>query len=498
MNVTLYANVPLDRAHQRFFATSTLDVDRNTFLHDYIVEELKSLSRFWKNGDNYVDLVGNEQSFIGVNYMKVEDNFDYFLFVTDRARQDNNVIRLYVEVDDFQTYLMQAPGRRGAVSGTLLMSNTTLFDNDSIDKHLIISPAGVRFETQEREPLTYDKITAGWFKSDLSEVLEINPSQYPQVEAYVILIAATSQDRPSVYIVDDTFNSPDYAIRYLNWISEELLRMLSPLKPLHGYVVPKLFAYSFPHNGSPITVNVGPNLEQYELYETVGSTIIEGDFGDLSPEYAHYIGTFGNRITLEYGLNPSFFRISTSTEIAQLKITLEAGNQMIDLTDDFTIPVSYSAASEYYANRGISTFTKTLASVLALVGGAASGNAVIAAGGAATLAGEAATAIDLARQPAIVVGNTTPCFNLRHFGSISLWSNEARNSEDILATIAEQGYKYPLTWLDLDFSTALQYGEAGTRYYKFADVKEITGSMPQDARESVRNMFMIGIYITYE
>lgn len=495
MIVKLYKNVPLDPLHQRFFRTDTA---RWNFLNAYLFKSYTQITHFWSNENRYIDVALAEKQAFGVNYLYISANMEYYAFVTGYAANSDGTTRLYFDVDAFQTYALQyVDGDRPIISGNLLVSNTALFGvgDANIEKRLIVTPRGARPDTLQFFPELNTTVT---YATGLGGA--IPSSNYSLINQYAVLIPAVKVDAPTLFMCATTFAANNItgainAAREIAYAIRSAGGMFNSYKPLGAYVVPALYVKGFGFVAGGATETVAG----YTLNAVYGFTEITGEFQHtLNADCVYQIGTYNTRSEIDYGIYAKKYKVVCSGEFSELKITLEVAGQIVDISNDFLLPISYSYSADYNARTNFAQWANLITLGFTGAMSAAGNSAKGLAGVFNTSLGEAASGFDRGRQPAICVGNSTPMLQmLRYTGHVCLWKYSAQNADEVTAAINKQGYKYPLTELAIDFDAALNSTENGTKFYKFADVTSVTGDMPENARAVLREAFLNGIYITY-
>lgn len=541
--VNVYAGVPFNNKYKDvlFVSHETL----TTYLSQFEIGQSVTSNRFEIIDETQaiIDLT-NDFECMNANYCKVhrkimpetnEDVYEYdsYYFVT-RARQiATNVIRLYLELDVFQTQFNK-------------YDYNVNMQEELPEKIPQIKNSIITMTTDEQE-LT----KAGHFYSNVEkEMFNANITYTPFIDAgneCFVLIKYIEENggTESVAILTRTHTqgvSPD---------PQRFYRLFSNDKTTSDYVLFSEFAetltnskkiYDESNNAFNISIlgiyflpityisSVFSNIENnsYKIFvkDNASATFyyILQSFSGLNFEHIiektlspkantqMAVGTLENSILLEYNGNSYNVKLRICMN-NDFNVRLEANNKIIDVTKSFELSLLASEYGSYMQQNANGFAIKNVSKAVLSLAGVASGNPLSLLTATQTLsefATEYGKIADLKKQPPKIEVDASSGTGMALMRCIGVFENIPINKNDIDVSIKYYGYRLEnLTSKNFYYqeepiyeripgSNPPQYEliQHNFDYYQFSNV-QVIGELPQTFQTQIETMLLSGVRVWY-
>ena len=546
--VNVYAGVPFNNKYK-----DVLFVSRDTlasYLSQFEIGQSVSSNRFEIIDDTQaiIDLT-NDFECMNANYCKVhrkimpetnEDVYEYdsYYFVT-RARQiATNVIRLYLELDVFQTQFNkydynvnmqeELPVKIPQIKKSII-NMTTDREMLSIADHYYSPLPFEKFnQLTTYKPFDVNNISNKNFFLAFKYIEENGGT-----ENVAILTRyhsnGTSPDAQQIYNIFDelTGTSTDY-IRFSEII--DILRNTLKIYDtsnnafnitlLGFYMIPMNYIKSplfttIEQNTTELRIKKNVNDNSYWICRTFGGKSFEINYETTvspTPYKQTFVGSLTKNIPLEYNAKP--YKVSLKFNFNNdFIVRLEADNQIIDVTDAFELSLTNSDYGAYMQQNANGFAIKNISKAVLSLVGVASGNPISLLTATQTVsdfATEFGKIADLKKQPPKIETNASSGTGMSTFICVGIIENIPVNVGDITDAIKYTGYSMSSlqdkvfhymeepVYERIPGSSPPQYelAQYNFNYYKFANV-QVVGELPQNFQSQIEQMFLNGIRIWY-
>lgn len=519
ITINVYSGVPFNSKYQNvlFVSRETLA----TYLAQFEIGQTITANRFEIVDETQaiIDLT-NDFECMNANYCKVhrkiipetnEDIYEYdsYYFVT-RARQiATNVIRLYLELDVFQTYfnkydyqakmpvIPEIKKSRCVVSTDFpnLVERTSILDATHFNNYELVKPLFPQTNVQYKtvRAILHFTTTTGEFTAVSKNDFGLYPAKTPIPNLGSLIT--------SIYSAQEFF----------------VLGNLQKITVLDFYLVPNEFlaggdfsTFSTGYYKYKNALGQDSNMEFFVSTAITSGVSTEIPIVEVSntktytPEIykCTSVGTFTKRIDLPYNSKSYHIRINCCFN-NKFQIFMYANNQMLEITDEFTYNILKSDYAQFLQQNKATQAIKQISDVITLVGLAASaftGNKFSvpsALSKVENVAGEVGAMIDLKNQPLKVNGNSNCATNIQAYNGIGIFENTPENAQEIVNTEKYFGYKMncledkKFEYENLTENSTIRHN---FNFYQFTNV-EIVGKLPENFKSRIEQMFLDGIRI---
>ena len=516
ITINVYSGVPFDNKYE-----NVLFVDSDNlaeFLSHYEIGSNVTSNRFEIIDDTQaiVDLT-NDFECMNANYCKVhrkimpetnEDTYEYdaYYFVT-RARQiATNVIRLYLELDVFQTQFNKYDYQNSTEEiPEIKKSNVVVStDFDTVPEKMLVDVMQNYNDSYSVTPLwttqgnTKKVVPVFKFTDTSGEYCAIGQNSchiYDNTsDAYPYDINTLLS---SIYAKQQFYNSGgqprDINITSLYLIPEELMQNFDVSNLSTNY-----YRYNTPDGHTNINFYITQSLVSVETRFKYNYKMI-----DVPQGYKTTIGTFTHQIELNYNKKQYTFgvRIIASNTF---QILMQCNNEIVDVTQDFEYTMLESDyakfMNEHQSGLAIKGITNAL-NLISGVAGLATGNpasALTLSNTITNIGSQYAEYADLQNKPLKIQVESNFSWNLYNINGFGLFTWKASNYDEIIKNTKYFGYRmYYLTDKTFEYiDRPIQNVRYNFNYYKFSNVN-IVGKIPLNFKEQIENMFLRGIRIWY-
>ena len=545
--VNVYAGVPFNNKYK-----DVLFVSRDTlasYLSQFEIGQSVSSNRFEIIDDTQaiIDLT-NDFECMNANYCKVhrkimpETNenvyeYDSYYFVT-RARQiATNVIRLYLELDVFQTQfnkydynvsMDELPTKIPKIKKSII-NMTTDSDMLSIADHYYSPLPFEKFnQLTTYKPFDVNNMSNKKFFLAFKYIEENGGT-----ENIAILTRyhsdGTSSDVQQIYnIFDDlTETSTDYIL--FNEVVDTLRDTLKiydiannsfNVTLLGFYMIPINYINSslfttIEQNTIELRIKRNVSDKSYWICRTFGGKSFEINYETLispTPYKQTFVGSLTKNIPLEYNAKP--YKVSLKFNFNNdFIVRLEADNQIIDVTDAFELSLTNSDYGAFMQQNENGFAIKNISKAVLSLAGVASGNPLSLLTATQTVsdfATEFGKIADLKKQPPKIESNASSGTGMSTLICVGIIENIPVNVDDITEAIKYTGYSMS-SLQDKNFyyheepvyekipgsiPPEYQLVQHNFDYYKFANV-QVVGELPQNFQTQIEQMFLNGIRVWY-
>ena len=544
--VNVYAGVPFNNKYK-----DVLFVSRDTltsYLSQFEIGQSVSSNRFEIIDDTQaiIDLT-NDFECMNANYCKVhrkimpetnEDVYEYdsYYFVT-RARQiATNVIRLYLELDVFQTqfnkydYNDADPQSKIPQIKNSIVNITTDNDMLSIAKHYyspipfekfnqltVYKPFDVNFLTNKNFYLAFKYIEENGGTESVAILTRFhsNTSEIDEQQMFDIFddLAGTSS---SSLLFNEIVNTLRDTLKLYDKLNNAFnITLLGFYMIPINYIKPELFS-TIEQNAIELKIKKNPNETSYWSCRTFDGKSFQINYETTispTPYKQTFVGSLSKNIPLEYNANP--YKISLKFNFNNdFIVRLEANNQIIDVTDAFELSLTNSDYGAYMQQNENGYGIKNISKAVLSLAGVASGNPISLLTATQTVsdfATEFGKIADLKKQPPKIESKASSGTGMSTFICVGIIENTPVNVDDITDAIKYTGYsmsslqnkifyykeqpsleKIPGT----DTHPVYEMVQHNFDYYKFSNI-QIVGEIPQNFQSQIEQMFLNGIRIWY-
>ena len=509
IKVDIYSGVPFNTKYQ-----NVLFVDKQTrdlFLSQYSVGNEITVGRFDIINDNQAIIdISNDYGTMSVNYIKVHKTlrpetsnstfeYDMYYFVDHTLQIATNAVRLFLDLDIFQTYFVKYNYQTETYEIPQIKNSRCEISTDfaPTEKMTVLDPTNFDGYADMNELFAkvqnYNRVHAViHFTSTNGEYTAISKyamAMYPATSSYpydLKTFLSTIYSKQKFYF-DSSLQDINAINVYL--IPDEMISSATFDNFSTGY-------YSYTLGGNQIHA-------EYYVSSNLGIPAYEYNANKLySPKITKQcsIGTLNHQIDVpyiskEYSINVKFIFGNT------FQCFLSTNNQIIEITNDFEYTLLESAYAEYMqshtnglAIKNISNAINMISSITGLVKGSA-GSIVSLTQTMSNIAGEYASIIDLQNQPLKINATTSTMTNILCYNGIGIFENQPSNKLEIEKTEKYFGYKMNfLTSKTFSFMSA--NSNKNFDYYKFSNV-EITGKLQESFKTRFEQMFLNGVRFWY-
>lgn len=497
MNVKLYA-IPWICERENFAASS--NTAREDFLHQYFREEFNNPSKIFSPPDELkIQDVGFLWYSTTITYAAVTDgqsSFTWYLFITGIRRTTNNIIKFDYRIDYFQTFFEF--NRDTKLRGNIIQTTGTSFANYA--KYLPVEPKECVLKT----------------------IKKYNPNAE---ELYIAVLNFKCEKDTISVIINNVLLNQNYtgfkmqyneaALSLNNAAYSTQFKLLSESGSVvstenceikNAFIFPAYFLNKLPNEGVPNCVLTNQTRD-IKAIKITGSTFFESF--TISPYFledykqSNYVikyGTANFQNILPVSRYDNFYiKISIYTTQNNIIINALFGDEIIDITSDFSFETIYSQSAKYeqdgvlidsiaIAGKAISTLTGASTSL-------ATGNIADASigisGGIVGITGGLQSISNKLHSPVEIRGSGNGAVNLPLTGGFAFFIYEPVNAPEITNEIEKHGY-YINVYIEMPAEQLLSFNEFF--YIRYSDII-ITGYMPLEARERVQNIFLNGLYL---
>ena len=165
----------------------------------------------------------------------------------------------------------------------------------------------------------------------------------------------------------------------------------------------------------------------------------------------------------------------------------------IDITEDLSVPVQYSAAAQYFAQKGISTALSMLGNIAAIGGSVATGNPLGAMQGAPSIVSQAVNMAEIRKTRGVTVsgGDFDNIYDASDGNIFGTWQTVAGAGAD---AVNEYGILLNYIQPDNDVSDVIFDAINYDGMFVAGDIPIVFGC-PHDAVDAIRTAFSSGIKI---
>lgn len=517
ITVNVYAGVPFNNKYKDvlFVTRETLA----TYLAQFEIGQTIIANRFEiiDDAQAVIDLTNNFEC-MNANYCKVhrtimpESNenvyeFDSYYFV-NRARQiATNVIRLYLELDVFQTQFNKYDFQKKAYeipkirNSRCILSNSKNYDFDKIEERMSLTPLSMATNADYSAVPIWKKtgtLTEAYaimhYVSKSGEFVAISKNTMALYENSTnVFPYSLSTLINSIYSKDKFFvNDQETAITVLNLY-------LIPKEYLDGFDHTNLRTGAF-HYTDPLNHHV--QAEYWVTENVFGVPEVKIQYMSTTINFDKYdhasVGTYTHQIDLENNTQPYWVGVRM-VFASDFQMLLIANKQIIDVAQDFEYSVFESELGAYIANNKNGLAIKGVSNALNMVSagvGIAQGNptALLGIGKSITsFAGDLAEFADLGNKPLKLLTESNLHANLYLLNGIGIFKWHASNKNEIQKNAKYYGDKIDYL-ANIDFIHRAD--NTNFEYFQFANV-EIIGKVPQTFMSQIEQMFLTGVRIWY-
>lgn len=518
LEITFYKGVPFNNKYENVLFVD--NVSRETFLNNYKVgQPIVTQKRFEiiNETEAFFDITNNYDCF-ECNYMKVHSILapetsltvterDTFYFVNSVRQITTNTVRLYIEIDVFQTFFNKYDYQNQIqvipeVKKSRCMTST---DFASAERNAVID-CNLSNQNETRNSL-YEQENANYKQVYGVMHFTTQDGEYTAITKYAMALYPASTSFPnglstlisSIYssqqfYINGTFQNIEVLNLYL--IPYEMLKTATFTEFATGYYKYTLggndvYANFYVSTSSDVTKDVP--FVNHSIFKTVTPKI----------ERLTSVGTFTKRIELPY--NDKSYTINIIFNFSNnFQCFMNANGQTIEFTDDFELNILQSQYAEYLQQHQNGLAIKTIANVLNLgtsIFGLSKGSGGSIVGLTNTItgtAGEIASLVDLKHQPLKVQGNSNCATNIRSYNGFAIFETRASNTTEIQQAEKYLGYKmnYLTDKTFVYIPNAISNVQYNFDYYKFSNI-EIVGEFAETYKSRIEQMFLNGIRLWY-
>lgn len=510
ITVNVYAGVPFNTKYQ-----NVLFVDKQTrdlFLHDYEIGTEITVGRFDIVNDNQAIIdISNEYGTMSVNYIKVHKTlrpessnsvfeYDLFYFVDHTQQLATNAVRLFLDLDIFQTYFVKYNYQTQSYEIPQLKNSRCEISTDfsPYEKQSVLDPTLFdRYpDISELFPKDNDYI-------NVRAVLHFTSSEgeFVAISQYAMALYPTTNPFPYDFntLLSSIYNSQQFYFsnRYQDidiinvyLIPNEMIKNASFSNFSTGF-----YKYNIP--------NIGDITTDFYVSQNIGKPAYVYDISKIyTPNIKKLcsVGTFSNQIELpyssqDYGILIKFIFSNNFSAF------LFANNQTIEITNEFEYTLLYSQYAEYLQNHRNGLAIKNISNAInmfASIGGISKGTPGSIVSMTQTLtnvSSEYASIIDLKNQPLKINGLSNISTNLLNYNGIGIFENQTLNGDEIEKTEKYFGHK-------MNYLTSKTFvfmpvnSNKNFDYYKFSNV-EIVGKLQESFKTRFEQMFLNGVRFWY-
>ena len=538
ITVNVYAGVPFNNKYK-----DVLFVSRETltsYLSQFEIGQTIIANRFEIIDETQaiIDLT-NDFECMNANYCKVhrkimpetnEDVYEYdsYYFVTRGRQIATNVIRLYLELDVFQTQFnkydynvdmkKETPTKIPEIKKSIV-NMTTDREILSLAKHYYSPMPFEKFnQLTTYRPFDVNSLSNKNFYLVI-KYIEENAG----IESVAILTKfhANITDPPLTFNIfeDLTEHSTDY-IKFnevVNILRDTLkiydtsnnafnITLLGFYMIPENYINSQMFA-SIEHNTSSFRIKMHPNDESYWVCRSFNAKSFEINYETTispTPYMQTFVGSLTKNIPLEYNSKP--YHVSLKFNFNNdFIVRLEADNQIIDVTDAFELSLTNSDYGSYMQQNANGFAIKNISKAILSLAGVASGNplSLLTATQTATdFATEYGKIADLKKQPPKIESNASSGTGMSTFICVGIIENTPVNADNIRDAIKYTGYSLSslqdkkFNYKEQTVNEQNEHVRYNFDYYQFANV-QVVGELPQNFQSQIEQMFLSGIRIWY-
>lgn len=516
--ISIYSGVPFNNKYKNVLFVSR--ETRDTFLSSYEIGTDIKVNRFEIVDDTQAMIDVETDYAIIANYCKVhrklmplsnENVYEYesFYFINRCVQIATNVVRLYLEIDVFQTYFNRYDYQAQAYEIPRIKNSNLKIttEYDVLRNYEVLTKPNFFNASNIYSPL-FERTDAN-NNTRVRVVMHFvtNESEYCCISKKAYNINYTGQTIPIndniSQIVESVYSSKQMAVYGNNknisvidmylvpeefFANETFSEFTNECFYDYGSVESRIYFYlRTMYTMNPLVINKTKTIS--------ASTINQGV--NLGIKYT--VGTMGHQVEIEHNNFDHTIKLQMIFDL-DFQIFMSVDNQIIELTDDFKFSIFESQIGSYMQQHQNTLALKNISNVVSIglsLARLSSGDPTSILGligGIEKIAGDVGMLTDLENQPLKLNGMANCITNLILYNGIGIFNYVGLNVANIIENDKYFGRKTQL--IKSKTFTHIATPTINFDFYKFDDV-ELIAKIPENFKTQIENMFINGVRIWY-